>query len=84
MKKKNKMCELVCKKLKLTSSIHLNIPVYNKNFEIEYNVYIYIMKDGLLNEKKCGYIYSKNKILPLVKKYTRRLSRNIKLVFPIL
>ena len=64
MKKKNKMCELVCKKLKLTSSIHLNISVYNKNFEIEYNVYIYIMKDGLLNEKKCGYIYSKNKIIP--------------------
>ena len=40
------------------------------------------MKDGLLNEKKCGYIYSKNKILPLLKKYTKTIIEKHKTRFP--
>ena len=45
------------------------------------------MKDGLLNEKKCGYIYrcSKNKILPVVKKiYKTIIEKHKTRFFPLL
>ena len=38
------------------------------------------MKDGLLNEKKCGYIYSKNKIL--LKKIYETIIEKHKTRFP--
>ena len=46
------------------------------------------MKDGLLNEKKCGYIYrcSKNKILPVVKKIYKTIieKHKTRFFFPLL